>query len=81
MLTQTKAKSIAAAGVVVETDDGEERTIPAVSVVVAVGFKTDDVLASSLEGAPYQVVTIGDAKQSRKAIDAVMEGFEAGRVA
>ena len=78
LLTGTTAKAIDAAGVTVGREDGSEETIPCDCVVVAVGFRTDDALAASLEGSGYDVQVIGDAKQSRRVIDAVREGFDVG---
>ncbi|MBW1780200.1 MAG: FAD-dependent oxidoreductase [Deltaproteobacteria bacterium] len=61
--------------VLVETKSGE-KTIPADTVIMAVGALPVDDLARESEGAGIQAIAIGDAKTPRKITDAVKEGFE-----
>ncbi len=51
------------------------------SVVLAVGSVSRDssALREACESAGIEFTVIGDAKQARRAIDAVAEGFEAAR--
>ncbi len=61
--------------VVVERE-GKRETLPADTVVMAVGARSADDLSARLpEG--VRVITIGDAKEPRKLTEAIREGFEA----
>lgn len=68
------------AGAVVETDDGRKH-VDADSVVLAMGFKSNDDLATKLAARGKEVILIGDARRPRKVLDAVWEGFHAARLA
>ncbi|MGV8079751.1 MAG: FAD-dependent oxidoreductase [Syntrophales bacterium] len=61
--------------VIVETGGGKE-SIPADTVVMAVGSRPVDDLARKAAIDGLQVVAIGDAKAPRKIVDAIREGFE-----
>lgn len=61
--------------VVIEYGDKTE-TIPADTVVMAVGSVPVNGLVKAVDGSGVQVVTIGDAKQPRKITEAIHEGFE-----
>jgi len=73
--TNTKLAEITDGAVVVETSDGTE-TIPADTVVIAVGARSEDRLSMRCNGNNLAVIRIGDAKQPRKITDAIREGFE-----
>jgi len=62
--------------VLVQTKDGEA-TLPADTVIMAVGAVSVNDLAQAVEGTGIQVITIGDASSPRKITEAVREGFEA----
>ena len=74
----TKALEITPQGVTVEMA-GEKETLPADTVVLAVGSESFNPLQEFIaeKGIPYQVV--GDAQKVALAFDAVHEGFAAGR--
>ncbi|MEG0768758.1 MAG: FAD-dependent oxidoreductase [Ruthenibacterium sp.] len=78
--TKTTCIGIAAQGVNVECD-GVRDIVPCDSVVLAIGAKPNDstqLVALCKERAiPCHV--IGDAKQARRALDAIHEGFEVAR--
>lgn len=61
--------------VVVETG-GRRETIPADTVILAVGARPADELAREFEASDLEVIVIGDARSPRKITDAVREGFE-----
>ena len=63
--------------VLVKTKNGEA-SIPADTVIMAVGAMSVNDLADDGEEAGLHVITIGDAKRPRKITEAVKEGFEAG---
>ncbi|HAR98586.1 MAG TPA: NADH:flavin oxidoreductase [Syntrophus sp. (in: bacteria)] len=72
----TKLVAITDTDVVVETAAGRE-SIPADTVVMAVGARSVNDLARRIEQDGTPVVTLGDAASPRNMIDAIREGFEA----
>ena len=64
----------------VETEEGREQ-IDADSVVLAMGFRSNNDLARELAARGKGVIVIGDAQKPRKVLDAVWEGFHAARLA
>lgn len=63
--------------VVVETG-GVEEEIPADTVIIAAGSCPAGELYDELKERGMQVHLVGDAKQARKAIEAIQEGYEVG---
>ena len=59
--------------------DGKEETMRGFdAVVLAMGTVPCDPLSEKLEGSPFSLYVIGDAKQPRKGSDAIAEGWEIG---
>ncbi len=77
-MTNTRAKEITAAGVIVERE-GDEMLIPGDTVAVAAGAKPVNSLYERIKSQVQEVYLIGDAKTPRKALEAVAEGLEVGR--
>jgi 2,4-dienoyl-CoA reductase (NADPH2) len=77
-LTHATAKEITAEGVIVDRQ-GESRLIRGDTVVIAAGSKPVNDLHEKLRGRVPEIYLIGDAKAPRKALEAVAEGFAAGR--
>jgi len=77
-MTNTRAKEITAAGVIVERE-GNEMLIPGDTVAVAAGAKPVNSLYERIKSQVQEVYLIGDAKTPRKALEAVAEGLEVGR--
>ncbi len=77
-LTASRALEITAEGLRVEKD-GQVEEIPADTVVLAVGTRPHNPLQELLvrKGIPFRVA--GDARQVGMAIDAIHQGFAAGR--
>ncbi|MBI4596215.1 MAG: FAD-dependent oxidoreductase [Candidatus Tectomicrobia bacterium] len=78
ILTGVKVKEITDNGVVY-TKDSQELTIKADAVVVAIGAKADNTIFAQIKEQGLSVrelYVIGDAKEPRKAIDAIQEAFE-----
>jgi 2,4-dienoyl-CoA reductase (NADPH2) len=71
----TKLLEISDDLVVVETEEGRQ-TIPADTVVMAVGAVSVDDLAEQVKRDGTEVIVIGDAKEPRKINDAISEGFQ-----
>ncbi|NQT48200.1 MAG: FAD-dependent oxidoreductase, partial [Chloroflexi bacterium] len=79
ILTSTTVKEILEDGVVA-VRDGEEVAIRGMDlVIVAMGAKSVDVLSDKIRDKVAEVYVIGDAKQPRKAVEAIAEGAEVGR--
>jgi pyruvate/2-oxoglutarate dehydrogenase complex dihydrolipoamide dehydrogenase (E3) component len=74
----TKVKELGPEGLVVEKDGREETIGPFDTIVLAVGVEPCNELASLLAGKGPQIITIGDALKTRKALDAIAEGYMAG---
>ena len=73
----TKVVEINRDGVTVETRGGRE-LIPADTVISAVGSRPVDDLSAFIEkNKGARVVVIGDAREPRKMLDAIREGFDA----
>lgn len=76
IMTNTKSKEITSEGVVCEQGD-QMITIPCDSVVMAVGSRSLNIedlkTACEKDGIAYEV--IGDAKQARRALNAIEEAF------
>lgn len=77
MMRNAVARRIEADKVVVEVD-GEERELPADTVIIAAGSCPAGELYDELKDSGMEVYLVGDAKEARKAIDAVQEGYEVG---
>ena len=76
----TKLIAITDTDVVVETVAGRE-SIPADTVIMAVGARSVNGLAARIQKGGTPVMTIGDAASPRSMIDAIREGFEAALTA
>jgi len=72
---KTRLMEISEDSVIVDTEQGKE-SIPADTVIIAVGSQSVDDLAQEVKRNRTQVITIGDAKEPRKITDAVREGFD-----
>ena len=72
----TKVLEITKDGVVIENENGVQ-TLPADTVIIATGTKSVNTLEAELTGKVEKVITVGDAKQVRLALDAIREGYEA----
>ena len=57
-----------------------EMEIPADTVVLAIGTKSDDQLAGELANAGFEVKVIGDAANVGTVMEAIEQGFETGRM-
>jgi NADPH-dependent 2,4-dienoyl-CoA reductase/sulfur reductase-like enzyme len=79
LITSAPVKEILEDGVVVEREGREERIVGMDFVVLACGAERVDELSVKLEGRVDEIHVIGDAKEPRKMLSAVLEGFEVGR--
>lgn len=78
--TNTKFVSLSDNGIIVECD-GKEEEIACDNVIVAVGAKANDTSAiiAKLEEKQIPVHVVGDAKQARRALNAIHEAFDVAR--
>jgi len=76
-LKNAVAKRIEEGRVIVEVE-GREEAIPADTVIIAAGSCPESRLYEELKKTAAQVYLVGDAKEARKAIDAIHEGYLAG---
>jgi len=58
---------------------GSNVAVQADAVILALGYESNNDLAKELEGSANELYVVGDCLSPRKVIDAVWEGFEAGR--
>lgn len=79
MMTQCKPKLITESGVIVVSEEGEERFLSAHRVVMATGTRADDTLYDEIRALGYTVHRIGDCREPRNAKDAIYEAAVLGR--
>jgi len=78
MINGATCREISETGVTVATADGKEETVPAETVVLAVGYRADDHLVQALRGKAVEVFHVGDARQPQRIREAVNDGYKAG---
>lgn len=79
VVTLATVKEVLEDGVVV-TRDGQEETIGGMDhIILACGAKSVDELSDKIKDKVPEVYVIGDAKEPRKALEAIAEGAEVGR--
>jgi 2,4-dienoyl-CoA reductase-like NADH-dependent reductase (Old Yellow Enzyme family)/thioredoxin reductase len=78
LLTSACCEAILDGRVLVTTGDGKRETIPADTVIIAVGYKPNNGLMEALKGLAAETYCIGDAFKPRRIYDAVQEGYLTG---
>jgi len=78
MLASATCEEIKEGSVQVTTAEGKKETIPADTVIIAVGYKADDRLYKALEGKVPEIYCIGNSAKPRKILEATSEGYQAG---
>jgi len=71
-------KEILADGLRIERDGREEKIGPFDTIILAVGVQPCNDLTRKLDGKVARLLTIGDASNPRKALEAIGEGYLAG---
>ena len=79
IITSATVKEFLEDGVVIVKDGQEEAIRGADSIILAVGTRSVDVLSGQVKDKVAEVYVIGDAKEPRKALEAIAEGAEVGR--
>ena len=78
IVTRVEVEVIQAEGVLVQDQGGAEHVVPADWVVLARGARPSNELAQAIQD--LHPFIIGDASEPRKIIDAIAEGYLAGRM-
>ena len=73
-----RAVEVNSEGVRIERENKEDSLIPADSVVIAAGARAENDLLNEIVNLVPEIHTVGDAKEPRKALEAIKEGFLAG---
>lgn len=79
VVTNSTVREITDNGVVTIGKEGDERTVEADTVVLALGAVSDNKLAQCLEGKIPQMYTIGDCRRPRNLTETILEGAHIGR--
>ena len=77
IITGAKAVEVKEQGLEIEKG-GSLKQLQADSIVIATGSEPEDGLKKEIEDMVGELHIIGDARESRKAIDAIKEGFLTG---
>lgn len=77
--TSVKVLEIKEEGVLYETAAGEKILVPADTIVVATGYRSNEEFKQELDEAGIPYVAVGDAIRARKVTHATHEGYEAGK--
>ena len=78
LLTGACCEAILDGSVLVTTGDGKRENVPADTVIIAVGYQSNNGLVEQLKGSLAKVFCIGDASRPRRICDAVREGYLTG---
>jgi thioredoxin reductase len=79
ILTSTKVIEFLEDGIVLERD-GQQETLRGVDrIVLSMGVKSVDPLSEQMQEEVAEVYAIGDARETRSALEAIAEGAELGR--
>lgn len=79
LLTSTKIAAINDDGAVVETAEGEKKTLEADTVILAMGLRPNNSFASELDGEGMEIYEIGDGRQVVNIMNAVWDGYEVAK--
>ena len=79
IITSASVKRFVKDGAILERNGKEETLSGFDTIVLAVGIAPVNELASKIQGKIKEIYVIGDAKQPRKALDAIAEAAEIGR--
>lgn len=78
MLKSTTCEEITGMGVRVSTEQGEQKDIPADTIIIAVGYQANDSIYNDLKDKLPEVSIIGDAENPIRIREAIEAGFKAG---
>ncbi len=78
LLASTTCEEIKEDSVRVTTAEGKKETIPADTVIIAVGYKANERLYKALAGKVPEIYCIGNSSKPRRILEAVNEGYRTG---
>ena len=78
LLASATCEEIKEGSVLVNTAEGKKETIPADTVIIAVGYEANDRLYKALEGKVSEIYCIGNSSKPRRILEAVNEGYLTG---
>jgi 2,4-dienoyl-CoA reductase-like NADH-dependent reductase (Old Yellow Enzyme family)/thioredoxin reductase len=78
LLASATCEEIKEGSVQVTTAEGKKETIPADTIIIAVGYKANDHLYKTLEGRVSEIYCIGNSSEPRRILDATTEGYRTG---
>jgi len=78
LLTSATCEEIREGSVRVTTAEGKKETIPADTIIIAVGYKANDRLYKALEGKVPEIYCVGNSAKPRRILEANSEGYQAG---
>jgi len=78
LLASATCEEIKEGAVRVNTAEGKKETIPADTIIIAVGYKANDHLYKSLEGKVPEIYCIGNSSEPRRILEATSEGYQTG---
>jgi len=78
LLTSATCEEIKEGGVQVTTAEGKKETIPADTVIIAVGYNANDHLYRALEGKVPEIYCVGNSAEPRRILEATSEGYQTG---
>ena len=77
VITGARAVEVSPEGVKIEKEDGDD-LLPADSVVIAAGAKSEKGISREIRDLVSEIYTIGDAREPHSAFEAIKEGFITG---
>jgi pyruvate/2-oxoglutarate dehydrogenase complex dihydrolipoamide dehydrogenase (E3) component len=78
LLASSTCEEMGGDSVLVTTPEGERKTIPADTIIIAVGYKANDRLYKDLEGKVSEICCIGNSSEPRRILEATSEGYQIG---
>jgi 2,4-dienoyl-CoA reductase-like NADH-dependent reductase (Old Yellow Enzyme family)/thioredoxin reductase len=78
LLASATCEEIEEGSVQVSTADGKQETIPADTVIIAVGYRSNDSLYKALKGKVPEIYCIGNSAEPRRILEATREGYQTG---
>jgi 2,4-dienoyl-CoA reductase-like NADH-dependent reductase (Old Yellow Enzyme family)/thioredoxin reductase len=78
LLASATCEEIKEGSVQVTTAEGKKETIPADTVIIAVGYKANERLYKALAGKVPEICCIGNSAKPRRILEAISEGYQAG---
>ena len=79
IITQARVTKILEDGVIYLQNETEKTLRGFDTIVLATGTRPNNILMEEIKGKPIPAFAIGDAKETRKAVQAIAEGAEIGR--